>query len=211
MMAASTTEPTKLVVHHLNDSRSQRILWLLVPYEIKKYQRLPDGIAPPALKEVNPLGTAPVITDDSRNIAESGAIVIYLIEKYGKGRGKATEAGFVNDLFYVHYSEGSLAPILVMKLVFGIIPKQAPFFIRWLLNMVFKAVDSAFIGPRLKIEAHLNKCGDWIAGGSEPTAADYMMVFIIEFWADIDASLIGPKMKAYALEKGGEYKWAKDL
>ncbi|KAH9930515.1 thioredoxin-like protein [Epithele typhae] len=221
-----------LLIHHLNDSRSQRILWLVeelgVPYEVKRYERGADRLAPKELKEVNPLGGAPVITDGGRNLPESGAIVEYIISKYGEGRAQPPEAGMLDNLYFTHYSEASLMPMLVQQLIFKMIPAQAPFLIRPLLNAIFNKISAGFIEPRLKlhadmIEKHLEKCGDWIAGGSEPTAADYMMVFCLEAWGNSSPFLLGPKTKAYvnraharpaykrALEKGGEYKYAGDL
>ncbi|KAI0765373.1 thioredoxin-like protein [Fomes fomentarius] len=230
--AASTeaVSSPKLVVHHLNDSRSQRILWLLeeleVPYEIKKYQRTAEMVAPPALQAVNPLGTAPVITDGDLNLAESGAIVEYIIQKYGNGRAQPPESGRVDNLYFTHYAEASLMPMLVNKLIFRIIPSRAPFFLRPLLNGVFNTVSSKLLDPRLKthaklIEDHLSKTDGWFAGGQEPTSADYMMLFCLEAWASEDKAALGPKTKAYVeraharaayqrgLEKGGEYKYAK--
>lgn len=116
--------------HHLNDSRSQRILFLLeelsIPYEIKHYQRGSDRRAPKALYDVHPLGKSPVITTESgRVIAESGAIVDYLINEYAKdGAFRPTNGeGKLDDTFWSHFAEGSLMPALVMKLIFSIIPQ----------------------------------------------------------------------------------------
>ncbi|KZO89441.1 thioredoxin-like protein, partial [Calocera viscosa TUFC12733] len=96
-------EAAKLIVHHLDDSRSQRVLWLLeeleLPYEIKYYKRLPSRQAPPELKKVHPLGKSPIITDGAVTIAESGAIVEYLLAKYGKGKFVPTEEGWVDNLY----------------------------------------------------------------------------------------------------------------
>jgi glutathione S-transferase len=113
-----------LTVHHLNNSRSQRVLWLLeelgVPYEIKRYQRDPKTmLAPPELRAVHPLGKSPVITDDGQTIAESGAIIEYLIGKYGQGRF-APAPGTPEHLrytYWLHYAEGSAMPPLLLKLV----------------------------------------------------------------------------------------------
>lgn len=99
-----------LTVHHLNNSRSQRILWLLeelgIAYEIKKYQRQPDKRAPESLKAVHPLGKSPVITDGSVTLAESGAIVDYIIRKYGDGRAIAKGDEWVNESLWSHFAEG---------------------------------------------------------------------------------------------------------
>ncbi|PSR76185.1 hypothetical protein PHLCEN_2v8608 [Hermanssonia centrifuga] len=195
-----------LIVHHLNDSRSQRILWLLeeleVPYEIKKYQRNADMTAPKELVDVNPLGTAPVITDRGVTLAESGAIVEYIIDKYGGSKALPPDSGKVDNLFFTHYAEGSLMPLLVNKLIFSMIPDRAPFILRPILRGVFNSLDSALINPRLKtqadyIEKHLSKCGDWFAGGQGPTSADYMMSFALEAWANRSLDMLGPKSVEY--------------
>src|SRR5512145_346542 len=113
-----------LTLHHLNNSRSQRILWLLeelgTPYEIVKYQRM-EGIplAPPELKAVHPLGKSPVITDRGRTIAESGAIVEYSIDTYGNGKmkPKAGSYDYLKDVEWLHYAEGSaMFPLLLALL-----------------------------------------------------------------------------------------------
>ncbi|KAI0372103.1 thioredoxin-like protein [Pilatotrama ljubarskyi] len=229
-VAETAQEVPKLIVHHLNNSRSQRILWLLeeleVPYEVKKYQRTSDQTAPPELKAVNPLGTAPVITDGSLNLAESGAIVEYIIQKYGGGRAQPPESGKIDNLYFTHYAEASLMPMLVNKLIFRIIPQKAPFFLRPVLNSVFNTVSAKLLDPRLKIHAemiekHLSKVDQFFAGGNEPTSADYMMIFCLEAWSNRGGEVLGPKTKAYmeriharpayqrALEKGGEYAYAK--
>ncbi|KAM5531415.1 hypothetical protein V8D89_014939 [Ganoderma adspersum] len=229
---ASDTETalSKLVVHHLNDSRSQRILWLLeeleVPYDIRNYQRTAEQLAPPELKAVHPLGNAPVITDGDLTLAESGAIVEYVIRKYGHGRAQPSESHWVDNAYYTHYSEASLMPMLVNKIVFKIIAERSPFFIRPLLRSVFGKVSALMLDPRLKnhaelIENHLTKTDGWFAGGEEPTSADYMMIFCLEAWATQDKDALGPKTMEYikrvharpaykrALEKGGEYSLAK--
>jgi glutathione S-transferase len=99
-----------LTVHHLNDSRSQRVLWLLeeleVPYELVKYQRGADRRAPASLKKVHPLGKSPVITDGEVTLCESGAIVEYIIKKYGNGKGQSVGEEWVNDSLWSHFAEG---------------------------------------------------------------------------------------------------------
>ncbi|KAG8728727.1 hypothetical protein FRC11_010322, partial [Ceratobasidium sp. 423] len=103
MAESVVSPPSTVIVHHLNDSRSQRILWLLeeleLPYEIKKWERTPERLAPPELKRINPLGTAPVIQDGDLVLSESGAIVEYLITKYGNGRFTPSEAGWASNLY----------------------------------------------------------------------------------------------------------------
>ena len=121
-----------LTVHHLNNSRSQRVLWLLeelgVPYEIVRYQRQPDMRAPAELRAIHPLGKSPVITDNGNTIAESGAIVEYLLDTYGNGRlippPKTPER--LRYTYWLHYAEGSAMPPLLLKLLFTLMPKRAP-------------------------------------------------------------------------------------
>ncbi|CAO1621819.1 unnamed protein product [Parajaminaea phylloscopi] len=191
-----------LIVHHLNDSRSQRVLWLLeelgIDYEIKHYQRGADRRAPKELKDVHPLGKSPVITtEDGRVIAESGAIVEYLIAKYGNGKFQPTTAdGQLDNSFWSHFAEGSLMPALVMKLLFTIIPQQAPFLVRPIANAICSGVQSGFIDPEIAklvtfVAAELDKKASaspdaahvWFAGGDadgNPTAADFQMLFPLE-------------------------------
>jgi glutathione S-transferase len=125
-----------ITVHHLNNSRSQRILWMLeelgVPYEVKRYQRKPSMQAPDELRKVHPLGKSPVITDGDKVLAESGAILEYLSETYGGGRFTPAPGTpeRLNYTYFMHYAEGSLMPPLLMKLVFGLLPARVPFFMR---------------------------------------------------------------------------------
>ncbi|KAJ3732575.1 thioredoxin-like protein [Lentinula guzmanii] len=218
-----------LTVHHLNNSRSQRILWLLeeleVPYEIKKYYRLPSMLAPPELLAVNPLGKAPVITDGEINIAESGAIIEYIIEKYGQGKISTSPEGAIDDLYFLHYAEGTLMPILVQKLIFSLIPARSPWLIRWFLKIIFDELARKMVEPALKknvdmIESHLVK-KDWLAGGSGPTAADFSMSMSLEILQQ--EKIAHPATVAYvkrlqarpayrrALMKGGEYSYGPKL
>ncbi|KAI0070764.1 thioredoxin-like protein [Panus rudis PR-1116 ss-1] len=225
-------ENSGLTVHHLNDSRSQRILWLLeeleVPYQIKKYERDADRLAPKELSAVHPLGTAPVITDGDITLAESGAIVEYLLRKYGQGDLRATDT--LSDLYFTHYAEGSLMPLLVFKLIFQMAPQKAPFIIRPFIGLLFGTLARRLVDPRLKlhadmIEKHLSKDDRlWFAGGLGPTTSDYMMTFPLEAWLHDDPAangVLGPKTRAYvqrvheraltfaqAIEKGGPYAFA---
>ncbi|KAF5318573.1 hypothetical protein D9619_010837 [Psilocybe cf. subviscida] len=220
-----------LTLHYLKDSRAQRILWLLeelnVPYEIKKYTRGPQGQAPAELEAINPLGKSPVITDDSVTLSESGAIVEYIIGKYGNGKAVPPESGRVDNTYFTHYAEGSLMPLLVQKFIFGMIPQHSPFYIRPLLNMVFGQLDRKLVVPEGKkhmqmIEAHLAKSKSiFFAGGDEPSAADYMMAFPLEAILTEAPEMAGPKVREYvetvqarpaykkALEAGGEYAYAR--
>ncbi|KAF9043814.1 thioredoxin-like protein [Hymenopellis radicata] len=216
-----------LTVHHLDNSRSQRILWLLeeleVPYEIKRYYRIPLA-APKELQDVHPLGRSPVITDGSITLAESGAIIEYILEKYGNGqfRTKAeSKSQYVDDLYYTHYAEGSLMPILVNRFWFRIAPERASAFIRPIFRMVLNQLDALTVeGPLQKhkamIEGHLAD-GKWFAGGVEPTIADFMMVFPLEFLHYLKGA--GPNTLEYlhkvherpaykrGVEKGGAYTY----
>ncbi|HEY2511672.1 MAG TPA: glutathione S-transferase [Polyangiaceae bacterium] len=218
-----------LVVHHLNNSRSQRILWLLeelgVPYEIKHYQRDPATmLAPASLRAVHPLGKSPVVTDEGKTLAESGAIVEYLVERYGNGRF-LPPAGTPERLrytYWMHYAEGSAMPPLLMKLIFDRVETgPMPFFVRPVAKGIAAKVKQAFIAPALKthldyMEGELQK-SEWFAG-EEMTAADIQMSFPLEAAASragLDASR--PKLWAFlkriharpayqrGLEKGGKY------
>lgn len=176
-----------ITVHHLEQSRSHRVLWLLeeleVPYQIKRYQREPTMLAPEALKKVHPLGKSPVITDGNQVVAESGAILEYLEEKYdNEFRLKVSdEASRLQCRYWLHYAEGSLMPLLVMKLIFGQMGK-AP--VPWLLRPVGaafgKGVQKAFLDKQLKphmqmIEQHL-AANPWFAG-QRFSIADIQMSF----------------------------------
>jgi glutathione S-transferase len=186
-----------LTVHHLETSRSQRILWLLeelgVPYEIKVYRRDPaTRLAPPALKAVHPLGKSPVVTDDGEVIAESAAIIEYLVEKYGHfGQGELAHLqpvvgtpAYRQCRYWMHYAEGSLMNWLVMKLVFVTIPKRPmPFFAKPVARAICDKVQAQLVDPNLQaatafIEGHLARhewfCGDHI------TMADFQMSFAVE-------------------------------
>jgi glutathione S-transferase len=218
-----------ITVHHLNNSRSQRVLWLLeelgLPYEIKRYQRdAKTMLAPPELKAVHPLGKSPVITDDGLVVAESGNIVDYLVERYGKGR-LAPAAGTPQRLrynYWLHYAEGSAMLPLLLKLIFGrIATAPMPFFVKPIARGIVGRVSSEFIDPQLKlhfgyIESELNK-NAWFAG-EEFSAADIQMSFPLEAAATRGGDAVGPKTRAFleriharpayrtALEKGGKYE-----
>jgi glutathione S-transferase len=219
-----------ITVHHLNNSRSQRVLWLLeelgVEYEIKAYERDPKTmLAPPALREVHPLGKSPVITDGGLTLAESGAIVEYLIERYGGGRfipapGSPERLRYT---YWLHYAEGSAMPPLLLKLVFTEIPRAPmPALVRPIVRFIANGVRERFVEPQIKLhldylEGELNKTV-WFAG-SEFTGADIQMSFPVEGAAargGLDASR--PKLFGFlerihprpayqrALERGGKYE-----
>ncbi|MFL9946290.1 glutathione S-transferase [Paraburkholderia agricolaris] len=180
-----------LIVHHLNNSRSQRVLWLLeelgVPYEIKRYERDPKTmLAPPELRAIHPLGKSPVIVDDGQTIAESGAIIEYLVDKYGQGRF-APAAGTPERLrytYWMHYAEGSAMPPLLLKLVaLRIAGAPMPFFAKPIARKIAATLQSSFIDPQLKLHlGYINKELDatgWFVG-TDFTAADVQMSFPLE-------------------------------
>jgi len=220
-----------IIVHHLNNSRSQRVLWLLeelgVPYEVKRYQRDPATmLAPPALFAVHPLGKSPVIVDGAVTVAESGAIIEYLIDHYGGGRlipplGTPERLRYT---YWLHYAEGSAMPPLLLKLVFDRV-ENGP--VPWPISIVARGISATvkkvFIGPQLKLhldymEADL-AAHPWFAG-DEFTAADVQMSFPLEAAASragLNASR--PHLAAFldrihardaykrALERGGPYSF----
>ncbi|MCX4148796.1 glutathione S-transferase [Paraburkholderia madseniana] len=180
-----------LIVHHLNNSRSQRVLWLLeelgVPYEIKRYERDPKTmLAPPELRAVHPLGKSPVITDDGQTLAESGAIIEYLVDKYGQGRF-APAAGTPERLrytYWMHYAEGSAMPPLLLKLIaLRIASAPMPFFAKPIARKIAWTLQSSFIDPQLKLHlGFINKelsATGWFVG-NDFTAADVQMSFPLE-------------------------------
>ncbi|KDR67338.1 hypothetical protein GALMADRAFT_258303 [Galerina marginata CBS 339.88] len=224
-LPTQSKKPT-IIVHHLENSRSQRILWLLeeleIPYDLKKYKRTAQRLAPKELLDVHPLGKSPVITDGDVTLAESGAIVEYLITKYGGEKAKVPESGWVDNLYFTHYPEGSVQPILVRRLLFRLIPQNLPALIRPIAKSIFNNLDQRLNVPELErhgklIEAHLEKTKGWFAGGDTLTSADYMMGFTLEIFMDRAPEFAGPRIKEYVkqiqdrpaykkgLEKGGEY------
>ncbi|WP_437616323.1 glutathione S-transferase family protein [Erwinia sp. V71] len=176
-----------ITVHHLDNSRSQRILWLLeeleVPYQIKRYQREGTLLAPEALKKVHPLGKSPVITDENRVVAESGAILEYLSTKYDhEYRLQLTDADeIIASRYWLHYAEGSLMPLLVMSLIFGRMGKPpVPWLLRPFGAMLGKGVQKGFLNKQIArhqqfIEQHLAS-HPWFAG-QHFSIADVQMSF----------------------------------
>ncbi|MFL6671996.1 MAG: glutathione S-transferase [Massilia sp.] len=221
-----------IVVHHLNNSRSQRILWLLeelgLDYEIRKYQRDPKTmLAPPELKAVHPLGKSPLVSDGGNVVAESGAIIEYLVERYGNGR-LAPAAGTPDKLrytYFLHFAEGSAMPPLLLKLVFDRVETSPmPFFMRPLARAIARKVKGGFVMPQIRqqlayLEDELAKSA-WFAG-DQFSAADIQMSFPLEAAASrggLDGQY--PKLSAFleriharpawqrALAKGGQYDFA---
>lgn len=181
-----------LTVHHLNNSRSQRVLWLLeelgLPYEIVRYQRdSKTMLAPPELRRVHPLGKSPVVTTEGGEVlAESGAIVETLIERHGQGR-LAPVAGSPEALryrYWLHYAEGSAMPPLLLKLIFDKIESaKMPFFIKPIAKGIAGKAKAGFVTPNIRahldfMEGELGK-SEWFAG-AEFTGADIQMSFPVE-------------------------------
>ncbi|NHZ90722.1 glutathione S-transferase [Massilia sp. CCM 8733] len=222
-----------IIVHHLNNSRSQRILWLLeelgLAYEIKKYQRdAKTMLAPPELRAVHPLGKSPVITDDANTVAESGAIIEYLLERYGNGKF-VPPAGTPDKLrytYFMHYAEGSAMTPLLMKLVFDRVEKSPmPFFAKPIARGIAQKVKGTYILPQIAqhlayLEAELAK-SPWFAG-AQFSGADIQISFVLE--AAASRGGLGdkyPKLMDFlnriharpayqrALERGGLYELLK--
>ena len=217
-----------ITVHHLENSRSQRVVWMLeelgLDYEIKPYKREPTMQAPASLRAVHPLGKSPVITDGDKTLAESGAILEYLVEAYGKGRF-APPVGSPERLHYtyfMHYAEGSLMPLLFMKLVFNRLPERVPWAMRPVARMISAGADKQLLGPQITshfafLESELGQRA-WFTG-ADFSAADVQMSFPIQAAAErvgfggrlpnlqgfVDRIKARPAYKR-AVERGGAYK-----
>ena len=216
-----------ITVHHLNNSRSQRVLWLLeelgTKYEVKYYERDKDMRAPKELKAVFPLGKSPVITDGGTTVAESAVIIDYLVDKYGNGRFKPA-AGTPEHLrynYFLHYAEGSVMPPLLVSLIFNKIQgPPVPFFMRPITKAIATAVKKQFYGPELKnhfdfLESEM-KGREWLLG-KELTGADFQMSFIMEAGKTRGQLDSRPNLKSYleriharpaykkAIEVGGSF------
>jgi glutathione S-transferase len=218
-----------ITVHHLNNSRSQRVLWLLeeleLPYEIVKYERDPKTLlAPESLEAIHPLGKSPAVVDGDATLAESGAILEYLIDTYGKGRfmpATGTPA-HRHYKYFMHYAEGSLMPFLLLRLIFSRIrTAPLPFFAKPIAKKIAAKVTGDFVDPNLSrhvkfLNAHLEK-HPWFAG-DEFSAADIQMSYPIEATVSRAKDLgLSPKLESWveniharpaykkALEKGGPY------
>jgi len=219
-----------ITIHHLENSRSQRILWLLeelgLDYDIKKYQRDPaTHLAPPEMLSLHPLGKAPVIADGDDTLAESGAIIEYLVRKYDHGRLRPVEGtpGGLAYTYWLHYAEGTFMSLMILSLIISRIETAPmPFFAKPIAKGIAAKVRNGYLDRNVKrnldfMESMLNKslwfCGD------ELTAADIQMSFAVEA-ASVRTSLQDdyPKLAEYlerikarpayqrALEKGGPYE-----
>lgn len=219
-----------ITVHHLNNSRSQRVLWLLEElgcnYEVKRYERdAKTMLAPRELKAIHPLGKSPVITDGDNTLAETGAIIDYLMERYGSGR-LIPPAGSKDKLrytYWMHYAEGSAMTPLLLKLVFTRIPMNAPGLMKGVVKAVMAKAQERLSDPQIRThldywDAELSKA-EWFAGDAF-TAADIMMSFPLEAAAARADGKSKPMVKAFldriharrayqdALKRGGPYDYA---
>ena len=217
-----------LTVHHLDNSRSQRVLFVLeelgVPYEIRRYRRdAKTMLAPASLRQVHPLGKSPVLTDGALTLAETGAIMEYLAATYDDGTLMPADAEARRRVtYYLHYAEGSLMPLMLLSLVFARLPRQAPLLLRPLLKRVAAGVQGRFVGPQMAL--HLDYLEAELAGrpwfgGDRFTLADAQMSFPVEI-AGLRLRKLGaarPRLQdwldrvrrrpayARALDRGGPY------
>ncbi len=179
-----------ITVHHLEYSQSFRILWLLeelnVDYELKLYERdKKTSLAPAEYKAISPLGTAPAITHNGVNLSESNAIMDYILDLHPSDtlRPNATSEDRARYLFWLHASQGSLMPVLLISMMFRIIPEKVPFFLKPIIKPVLNMANKGFSLPRLmalieKAEADLGNA-EWF-GGANLTAADISMCYPME-------------------------------
>ena len=219
-----------ITVHHLENSRSQRVLWLLeelgLAYDVKRYERDKETkLAPPELKKIHPLGKSPVIEDDGHVFAETGAIVEYLLGKY-QSEGLLPPVGTAERYAYtywLHFAEGSAMTPLLLKLVFNRVKEaKAPFFVKPIARSIADRVLDSFVMPNIEAQlSHINEslsASGWFAG-NDLTGADIMMSFPLE--ASIARSGMSdrfPNIKSFvdriharpaykkALERGGPYE-----
>ena len=219
-----------LAIHHLENSRSQRILWLLeelgIDYQINRYERdKKTSLAPLNLLAVHPLGKAPVITDGDLTVAESGAIIEYLVNQYDDGRlmpaiGTPQSMDYI---YWIHYAEGTFMPLMIVSLIMSRIETAPmPFFVKPIAKGIVSKVRAGYLSPNIKrnLEYINTTLGNstWFCG-DELTAADIQMSFPLEA-AEVRTALdpAYPNIKSFlqrmrarpayqaALEKGGPYK-----
>ena len=219
-----------ITLHHLENSRSQRILWLLeelgVEYEVESYRRdAASGLAPPELLEVHPLGKSPVITDEGVTVAESGAIIEYLVHTYDDGRllppdGSPERLAYT---YWLHYAEGTFMPLMIISLILNRIETAPmPFFVRPIAKGIAAKVRNGYLDANVRrnldfMEATL-AASDWFCG-DDMTAADVQMSFAVEA-AEVRTNLkeAYPRLAAYldrvrarpayqaALKRGGPFR-----
>lgn len=219
-----------LTVHHLENSRSQRVLWLLeelrVPYDIKIYKRDANYLAPSELKKIHPLGKAPVIvTSEGEVVAETGAIMDYILHTYdGTGLIPQPKTRARNAFTYwMFYAEGSAMQPLLLKLVVDRIRTKTPLLARPIASRIADKIEELMVRPNLNanIDFWEKTLSDheWFAG-DEFTAADIMMSFPVEAAAARAGAGSRPHVRAWldriharpaygrALERGGPYAYA---
>lgn len=219
-----------LTVHHLENSRSQRILWLLeelgIEYEMKRYGRDKEtSLAPPELKDIHPLGKAPVIVDDGVTVAESGAIIEYLVHTYDDGtlHPEAGTAEWRSYTYWMHYAEGTFMPLMIISLILGRIETSPmPFFVKPIAKGIAGKVRASYLEANvtnnLEFLEHTLSQSKWFCG-DRFTAADVQMSFALEA-AEVRTNLASeyphladflitirsrPAYKA-ALDRGGHYE-----
>jgi glutathione S-transferase len=217
-----------ITVHHLNNSRSQRVLWLLeelgLPYEVKHYQRdAATNLAPPELMQVHPLGKSPVVTDGDVTVAETGAVIEYLVDRAGGSlRPAPGTAEHRRYTYWLHFAEGSAMSPLLLTLILGRIRKAGPFFVRPITRKIADTVMGSFVTPNIRrqlafMEGELRQRA-WFTG-DEFSAADVQMSFPLEVAVTrggLDAATY-PKLTDFlariharpayqaALQRGGPY------
>lgn len=195
-------------LHHLNASRSQRIVWLFellqVDYEIAVYHRdVITNLAPTTLQGIHPLGTAPVLTHNGKSIAETGAICEYVVKEANdtKLMPPKDHDDYIDVQFWSHFSEGSFMPPLVAAMVLNKgVEKASPFFIKWVVKKFVEAVLNAYFGKAIQrnmafVEQHLEG-RKWLVGDS-PTVADIQMSFPLEAMSKAGRLLSSPNLTAY--------------
>ncbi|EOR01474.1 hypothetical protein E3P92_00470 [Wallemia ichthyophaga] len=218
-----------ITLHHLENSRSIRIIWVLeelgIEYDLKTYKRLPSGLAPPELKQVDKLGHAPILVDGSTSLSESGAIIEYLVSKYGAGNYTSPD-----DVFWKHYIEGSLMSFCVFKLVLSISIEKIPVLLRPVMAVVPRMILSQWVEPNLAsainvVENQLSNKQGWLVDGDSrgnPTISDFMLAFSVDVLVyGGRADNLGPGLQSYAqrlhqhpsyvkaIEKAGDYRYQK--
>ena len=211
-----------LTVHHLENSRSQRVLWLLeelgVPYEIKQYKRdAKTNLAPAELKKVHPLGKAPVIEDDGKIYAETGAMIEHILDRHGGGRllPAPGTAAFDEYRYWLHAAEGTYMPSLVLTLFLGRMETAPmPFFARPIAKKLVQGVRDAYLNQTMKaqydhLESTLEK-SPWLAG-PELTAADIIMSFPVEAFSVRGRSEDYPNIAAYLMRLQSRPAYARAL
>lgn len=219
-----------ITLHHLNNSRSQRILWLLeelgVDYQLETYQRDGEtGLAPTQMKTIHPLGRSPVLTTEAGALAESGAIVAYLVKYYGNGKFQppADRRLYQQYEFWLHFAEGSLMPPRVAGLVFDKAKEKVPLLLKPLARKILDGISNAYYRPNfmqsIRYTENYLANHEWFAG-TEPTGADVQMLFPLETMVARGNVNDFPAICAYvnkihrrpayvrALEKGGHYDYA---